>query len=283
MRLLSPTTWKLAASVLLCSALTSPAAAAVPAAAEPLHRDALPCGHQRVAGHRGSPRSAPENTMASFRAAVREGADWLETDVLTTKDGVPVLFHDPTVDRVTDGKGRVQDYTYEQLSRLRVTVGPGPAQPIPKLADLLDYLQGTRIRLLMEIKEIGRPEDAAVIARMAAESGIQVDLYSFYTQHLRTAHQAAPQLPVTLIQGSWYAEDPGDLPLAAVSLEAVLVTPERVKAEHARHRAVYGWTVDDAASWQQLVDREADTIITDTPGAARSWLDQRCARPQPAA
>ncbi|WP_441248589.1 glycerophosphodiester phosphodiesterase [Kitasatospora sp. McL0602] len=280
---------KLTALSILITALiaTGPTAAGATATdlapqddAQPTQTVAAKCGSQRIAGHRGSPSSAAENTMASFKAAVQEGADWLETDVLVTKDGVPVLFHDPTVDRVTNGKGRVQDFTYEELSKLRVTVGPGPSQPIPKLAELLDYLLGTRIRLLMEIKEIARPEDAAVIARMAADSGILVDLYSFYTLHLRTAHNAAPQLPLTLIQGSWYAEDPGDLPLTAISLEAVLATRERVDAEHARHRAVYGWIVDDAVAWQRLVDNTADVIITDTPGAARTWLDHTCSAAQ---
>ncbi|MER5865836.1 glycerophosphodiester phosphodiesterase [Kitasatospora sp. NPDC002040] len=234
------------------------------------------CPRPAVVGHRGSPVNAPENTMAGFAAAVRDGADWIETDVLTTKDGVPVLFHDPTVERLTGGTGRVADLTAAELDRLRVTVGPGPPEPIPRLTELLDRLRGRRTRLLLEIKEIARPEDATVIGRLAAASGADVELYSFYPQHLRTAHAAAPRLPVTLIQSSWYAQDPAGLPLAALSLEHVLATPERIRTEHAAGRAVYAWTVDDSRSWETLLGAGADALITDTPGAARRWLDERC-------
>ncbi|MFJ8042599.1 glycerophosphodiester phosphodiesterase [Kitasatospora sp. NPDC096147] len=239
---------------------------------------AAPCPRIAVVGHRGAPGLAPENTLASFDAALRAGADWLEADVLVSKDGVPVVIHDPTVDRVTGGtgRGRVADLRIAELDRLSVRVGPGGPQPIPRLTQLLDRLRGSRARLLLEIKDVGRAEDAAEIGRLAAASGARVELYSFYPQHLRAARSAAPGLPATLLQASWYARDPEGLPLRAVSLENVLVTPERIRAERAAGRRVYAWTVDDPAAWDRLAEIGADAVITDDPGAARARFDRAC-------
>ena len=68
--------------------------------------------------HRGFSGKYPENTMLAFEKAIEAGADGIENDVHLTKDGVPVIIHDELVDRTTNGKGYVKDYTYEELSKL---------------------------------------------------------------------------------------------------------------------------------------------------------------------
>lgn len=265
---------------------TRPAAADDPAGAastdlgvlpEPVPAGPVPrCPSLAVAGHRGAPEAAPENTMAAFRAALAGGADWLETDVRTTRDGVPVLMHDDTVDRVTDGHGRVADLTADRIAALHVTAGPGLAQPVPTLDRLLRELSGTRTRLLMEIKEQDSPGNAARAARAAAASGADVVLYSFHPAMLRAAHAAAPGLPVVLVQGTADAEDPGGLRLSGIALEETLATPERIAREHAAGRQVYVWTPDREADWRTAADRHADALITDVPAAARAWTDTHC-------
>ena len=240
------------------------------------------CAQPVVIGHRGSPQAAPENTMASFEAALKGGADWLETDVQTTKDGVPILMHDSTVDRVTDGKGAVGDLTAAQIAGLRVTVGPGGPEPVPTLDQLLTRLAGTRTRLLMEIKW-QRAEDVPRIARMAADSHADVVLYSFSADHLRQAHDAAPHLPLVLIQGVAIQDPPAGLPLDGLALDSGLATPARIDAERRAGRQVYVWTLDDEASWQLMSDRDAAGLITDIPAEARRWVDARCRAPHDAA
>ncbi|MFF2075506.1 glycerophosphodiester phosphodiesterase [Kitasatospora sp. NPDC058162] len=233
------------------------------------------CASPVVIGHRGAPFNAPENTMASFDTALDQGADWLETDVQTTRDGVPVLMHDPTVDRTTNGKGAVADLTAAQIAALRVTVGPGGAQPVPTLEQLLQRLSGSSATLLMEIKW-QRPEDVARIARLAAGSRAHVVLYSFSVAHLRQAHAVAPALPVVLIQGGAIAEDPGDLKLDGIALDTGLATAARIAAERKAGREVYVWTLDGDEAWQLMTARDADGLITDTPGPARRWVDANC-------
>ncbi|WP_052390637.1 glycerophosphodiester phosphodiesterase [Streptomyces sp. NRRL B-24484] len=234
------------------------------------------CPSLAVAGHRGAPTAAPENTLAAFRAALAGGADWLETDVRTTRDGVPVLMHDDTVDRVTDGHGRVAELTAAQIAALHVTAGPGPAQPVPTLDDLLHELAGTRTRLLMEIKEEHGPSDAVRAARAAAASGADVVLYSFFPAMLQAAHRAAPGLPVVLVQGRAVARDPGGLRLDGIALDEPLATAGRIAREHAAGRQVYVWTPDHDADWRAAADRHADAVITDVPAAARVWADAHC-------
>ncbi|MER7672104.1 glycerophosphodiester phosphodiesterase [Kitasatospora sp. NPDC096128] len=233
------------------------------------------CASPVVIGHRGAPFNAPENTMASFDTALDQGADWLETDVQTTRDGVPVLMHDPTVDRTTNGKGAVADLTAAQIAALRVTVGPGGAQPVPTLEQLLERLSGSSATLLMEIKW-QRPEDVARIARLAAGSRAHVVLYSFSVAHLRQAHAVAPALPVVLIQSGAIAEDPGDLKLDGIALDTGLASATRIAAERKAGREVYVWTLDGDEAWQLMTARDADGLITDTPGPARRWVDTNC-------
>ena len=96
-------------------------------------------GKMMVAGHRGDSANCPENTMVAFRAAIEAGADMIETDVRLTRDGVPVLIHDRTVDRTTDGKGYVKDMTFAELRALNAGTKDVPQQ-IPTLEEFLEFM-----------------------------------------------------------------------------------------------------------------------------------------------
>ncbi|MGW6917252.1 glycerophosphodiester phosphodiesterase family protein [Kitasatospora sp. NPDC054939] len=99
--------------------------------AERAHRDLLDHGRDAkilTAAHRGQWRHAPENSLPAIRAAFDQGAEIAEVDIRLTRDNVPVLIHDPTVDRTTDGKGRVADLTLAQIRDLRLREGLGGAQ-----------------------------------------------------------------------------------------------------------------------------------------------------------
>ncbi|MBR4236309.1 MAG: glycerophosphodiester phosphodiesterase family protein [Clostridia bacterium] len=103
-----------------------------------------------VAAHRGWSARFAENTMEAFRAAAELGVDQIETDVRLTKDGELVLFHDETLERVTDGSGRVADHTLKELKKLSVK-GAGR---IPTLCEFLELFRAyPRLTLDMELKE----------------------------------------------------------------------------------------------------------------------------------
>lgn len=106
--------------------------------------------------HRGASEYAPENTALSFSLGILQGANALETDVRRTADGVLYLFHDPTLDRVTDQTGPVQEYTWAQLQELTVRHPVYPA--VDKILSLEHFLQlyGWReLQFAIEIKERG--------------------------------------------------------------------------------------------------------------------------------
>ncbi|MEU6995825.1 glycerophosphodiester phosphodiesterase family protein [Streptomyces sp. NPDC046465] len=120
-------------------------------AADRARRDFLdhtPKAAVMIAAHRGQWRKAPENSLAAIRAGFADGAGIVEVDVRLTKDKVPVLMHDTTVDRTTDGKGRVADLTHAQLRGLRLRAGLGGRQT---------PLTGERIPTLAEAMRLARP------------------------------------------------------------------------------------------------------------------------------
>ena len=90
--------------------------------------------------HRGASQYAPENTFLSFYLGIHMGANGIETDIQLTKDGIPVLFHDDDLLRVTGHTGTIQDYTFEQLQQIPVKLGTLQDR-IPSLEDFLDDCQ----------------------------------------------------------------------------------------------------------------------------------------------
>jgi glycerophosphoryl diester phosphodiesterase len=104
----------------------------------------------RGVAHRGYPLRYPENTLSSYKAAYDLGFTHLELDVHLSKDGVPVLMHDPTIDRMTDGQGWVKDYTLEELRRFRV----GKDETIPTLEEALLFAKD-KMTVNVELKQYG--------------------------------------------------------------------------------------------------------------------------------
>lgn len=105
-----------------------------------------------VAGHRGDSYNYYENTMSSFKGAIDAGADMIETDVRLSSDLVPVLMHDDTVNRTTNGKGYIRDMTYFEISKLNA--GDSISfESVPTLEELLILVKDTNITLNLEIKE----------------------------------------------------------------------------------------------------------------------------------
>lgn len=113
-----------------------------------------------VYAHRGASEYYPENTLSSFYAGLDMGADGIETDVQKTKDGVLVLFHDDTVDRVTGGKGDVSDFTYDELMQLCVRNEKyGREDKIVTFEDFLKYFGWRDLTIAVEIKDEGIASD----------------------------------------------------------------------------------------------------------------------------
>lgn len=101
-----------------------------------------------IFGHRGVPDLYPENSLQGFRYAIYHHIDGLEFDVHLTKDNIPVVIHDERIDRTTDGRGLVKDYTYEELSQFSLE----NYERIPKLEELLELIEGRDVLANLEFK-----------------------------------------------------------------------------------------------------------------------------------
>lgn len=158
-------------------------------------------GRPFVVAHRGARLLEAENTVRAFLLALAQGADALETDLRFTADDQLVLFHDPTLDRMTEGAGLVRDHTLAQIQALR-TRRPGGVlgeDRIPTLADLIEATGGGA-PLLLELKDplflqekyakmlVDTLEQGRVLRRSA--------LISFHFEHVLAVQRIRPDIPI---------------------------------------------------------------------------------------
>lgn len=227
------------------------------------------------AAHRGGGRLAPENTIAALRAGAAFGYRMVEFDVKLSAEGVPVLMHDDTVDRTTDGSGRVAAMTLRELQRLDAGRWHSPAcagERIPTLADAAAFLLAGGVRANIEIKPcVGREaETGAAVARQASllwrQAGVPPLLSSFAELALEAARGAAPELPRALL----FDALPADWIARCRALECVAVvanhgalTPQAVAGARQAGLRVATYTVDDPQRAEVLAAWGVDCIITD--------------------
>lgn len=217
----------------------------------------------RGLAHRGYPLKHPENTMRGFRAAIELGFTHLELDVHLTKDGVPVVIHDPTVDRTTNGNGAVKEFTLEELSKLDAMEG----EFIPTLEEVL-LLAKDRILVDIELKQTGNlyPNLEAAVIEVIKQTDMkdQVFLTSFDHYSIQRARELDADIELGLvIYGATPAIFPymKELKAKYLSLKHVYLTPE-FAAEAKKHDIqLIAWTPDAEGELQPLYAAYPDVLI----------------------
>ncbi|MDD1476027.1 glycerophosphodiester phosphodiesterase [Arthrobacter sp. H16F315] len=240
--------------------------------------------------HRGFSRDGLENSMAAFRAAVDLGFRYLETDVHTTADGVLLLFHDETLDRVTDGRGRISELPAATVALARI----GGAEPIPLFEELatafpevrfnLDVKDWTSVdTLVAAIERFGLHERVLIasfsdrrrravlrqLSRPAAGSAGMVSNALFVL--LGPVLPAAVMAAVTrrTLQGVHALQVPASYGAVTV------VTPGFVRRAHRHGLQVHVWTINDPAEMHRLLDLGVDGIVTDRADLLKEVLQER--------
>ncbi|MBI6546294.1 MAG: glycerophosphodiester phosphodiesterase [Cyanobacteria bacterium NC_groundwater_1444_Ag_S-0.65um_54_12] len=229
-----------------------------------------------VIGHRGARGHAPENTLAAFRQGVLLGADLLECDVRFSHDWQLVVIHDETVDRTTDGSGKVSDMTLAELQALDAGMG----EHVPALAELLDWINWQKTPgIVIEIKNeshvrhgIGMAVARAVQAHELIERAIVI---SFDQQVLVEAKKYCQQIATGVLYDSELAD-----PVATAQMVQAnslwpakeILTAEVVIAAHAAHLGVFTWTVNSPDELQRAIVTGVDGIGTDFPEVLRRLL-----------
>ena len=228
--------------------------------------------------HRGGAGLAPENTLAACAAAVRLGVDAVEVDVRLSADGVPVVLHDATLDRTTDGSGPLAAHTADSLRRLDATVsrrrGHIEPEPPPTLAQVLDVLGG-RAAPHVELKgdPAVQPALVAAVVALVRDSAQAADtvLLSFDWDALAGARRLAPEIARGALAAAWPRDWPGALS-RLVALQAswlglryAAATPARRLLARAGGLRFGVWTVNRRPSLRRAIDLGVDAISTDRP------------------
>lgn len=234
----------------------------------------------QVWAHRGASGYAPENTMEAFSLAIVQGADGIELDVHLTADGEVVVAHDETVNRPSDGTGRIAALTLAELKALnfnRPKPRYAPVARIPTLAEVLALLTPTRLSLNIELKNELEPypglEERCVELVKRFGMGERVWYSSFNHRSLARLKE----LDASLRCGALYGEamlEPWKYArrLGVDALHPYYGTlrgdPEQVAACHAAGIRVHAWTVNSAQSVRAMARVGVDAVITNFPDRA---------------
>ena len=218
-----------------------------------------------ILGHRGASADAPENTMGAFGLALEQGADGIELDVQRSADGVPVVIHDPTLERTTDGSGAVASLPWSEIALVR-----SRGKPVPRLEEVAAWAALEGAWLNVEIKAPG-VEAATVDAIRAAGLIARTVFSSFDAETVAEVGRIAPDAVRYLLTESW-----GDDVIATarrigaggICLHEPLATDAALARLADERLPVVVWTVDDPARIAHLLHAGAAAVITNRPAVA---------------
>ncbi|HEX5859050.1 MAG TPA: glycerophosphodiester phosphodiesterase family protein [Microbacterium sp.] len=234
-----------------------------------------------VASHRGDSASAPENTIPAVESAIAGGFAYVEVDVVLTADGQPVLMHDRTVDRTTNGHGRIAELTLAEVRALDAGAWFDPSfagTQVPTLEEFLDVLAASHSKGLVELKGVWDAEAAMRLTTAVVSRGLERDVAvaSFDTRTLAHVSTASPVIYRLAI----FRALPDDVVAAARTMgvrgvltneRSITARPEVVDELHAEGMRVVVYTLNEDAQWGEATDLGVDGIVTDDPGSLFEW------------
>lgn len=215
-----------------------------------------------VFGHRGASGLEPENTLLSFRRALELGADGIEFDVHLSKDKVPVVIHDFSVDRTTNGKGLVSDLTFAELKKFDA----GKGEKIPMIEEVLELVSG-RGKIIFELKA-ENTEQAVVDAINHFDLHDSAIVSSFWHERVLKVKELDSDIRTGII----FSCSPIDAVEPAVDAEADVLFPrsdfvsrQMIESAHEEGLAVMPWVVNSIEEFRRLSLLEVDAVVSDRP------------------
>ncbi|HBN78394.1 MAG TPA: hypothetical protein DD473_21800 [Planctomycetaceae bacterium] len=232
-----------------------------------------------VTAHRGNSSEFPENTLPAFESGIEIGADWIELDIFTTKDGKLVVIHARTTQRVGDKNLVVPDSTYNQLltvdvatdfrKRMQKTIDECPMQKIPLLEDVLKIvMKQNRTRVSIQPKMDCVAQAVALVKRLNAESWVGFNDGNL--QYMIEVKRLAPEIPVFWDRGA-DTNIEEDIQIAnqhgfeILVLHQSGVTSEKVQKVKTAGLDFGAWTVNECTTMETLLDMGVDRLYTDHP------------------
>lgn len=244
-------------------------------------------GDVEIIAHRGFSAEAPENTVVALRAGVEAGADAVEFDLHTAGDGTPVLLHDETLQRTTDGRGKVTEKNAAELAALDAGAWFGPefaGEPLPTVAGALDALPGKGLRIYAEVKGVRSLDDLQEVVEVVRERGmlertVFISMTWDYLDRIRAAEPRA--LLGYIVEKRRRAADAlaraaGD-PRALLDFDARILLKDPGWAARAAEAGVplACWTVDSTDDAATLLEMGVPRITTNQVAELVRWRDGR--------
>lgn len=232
-----------------------------------------------IVAHRGASWDAPENTIAAIELAIIQGADIVEIDVRETSDLIPILMHDATTFRTTNDplRRRVNNMTVDQLKALDAGTWYSTeysGETIPTLEEAL-LITKDRIRVFIELKVNSATLNQSVMD-LVIEMGLENDvvILSFDKDQLISIKNNYPEIQTLLLLSSFYGDintlaKQSQLDMFGFSESLFLNHPDYKESIHSHQKKVYVWTVNQEENIRNVVNLDADGIITDRPVLAR--------------
>ena len=233
-----------------------------------------------VIAHRGASAAAPENTIAAFERALTDGADAIQLDVHLSRDDHPVVIHDPTLERTTNGSGPVRGHTMRELKRLDAGAWRGAAFAGQRLQTLQEVLERFRGRTKFWIELKGGPDlypdvEERIVGLLEVYDVIDEALVqTFDPAALARLRAFSRELNLGAVLARAPLDVDRDVPPAANAVcpsAEILGAPER-EAIRRSGRQCHVWTVNEPALMDRLVEWNVSGIITDRPGLLRARL-----------
>ena len=237
--------------------------------------------HTEITAHRGGSRYYPENTMAAFKCAADQGADWIELDIHQSKDGVLFAMHDDTLYRTCKVRGYCWNYTWEELSAMDAGSffkSHLANEPIPSLSDVLDFALEKDVRLNIELKP--SPHENGMEERLVSllEEKDFIDHCVVTSQKYRTISRIKelnPDISTVYVMGYAYGNVNALSAADNFSINKSSISGKLVSDVHNAGKQIYVWTVNSRTFIEDMMDRNVDNIITDDVPLAQKIVGEK--------
>ena len=222
-----------------------------------------------IFGHRGSPFEAPENTISSIKKAIAANVGAVEIDVHKTKDNVLVVIHDDKVDRTTNGRGFVKDFTLKDLKKLNINND----EKIPTLQEIIDFVKG-KIKIVVEIKQKNIEKD--VVSLLEKNNFIdKAYVISFYHGAVKKAKELDNRVKTGVLFNKKVA-DPCSR-IRGANADAIVINYKYVgiglvKKVHKENFKVFVWNIDTIEDLKNMLKLNVDGIGSNKPGLLANYF-----------
>jgi len=238
-----------------------------------------------VIGHRGASAHAPENTLAAFELAINHRADAIEFDVSLSSDNQVMVIHDGSVNRTTNGKGKVAHLSMSEMQKFDAGIKFSEKYAGEKIPTLISVFEnfGTQILMNVELKNYSNPFDGLVKKVVELVKYYKLEdrilFSSFLSNNLNISRKLLPEVPCALLAYSgwmgYYQRHYGwKKKYQALHPYIAGVNQNLVADLHLVGKRIHVWTVNEEKNLRRMLDFKVDGVITDDPGMLRQILDK---------